>query len=89
MKFPKPKRPKDKKLLDYIKTLGCVVCGLWPSDPDHILSKGAGGGDVPSNLWPLCRRHHTERHAIGFKTFVSKYPKAEAYLVQLKRLNKT
>lgn len=84
--FPKPKTIKDRKLLDIIKMQNCVVCGDWPSDPDHIQTVGSGGGDTISNLWPLCRVHHSERHQIGFQTFLEKYPQAKAFLIRLKKI---
>ena len=46
-----------------------MVCGMTPSDPDHLRTRGAGGEFV----WPLCRAHHVERHQIGIRTFVKKY----------------
>jgi hypothetical protein len=30
------------------------------SDPHHVTSRGAGGGDTAENLMPLCRSHHNE-----------------------------
>ena len=71
--FHKPKRYRNESNLDLIRAMPCAVCGATPSDPDHLKTVGAGGGDELSNLTPLCRRHHTERHAIGVKTFYDKY----------------
>lgn len=74
MRFPKPQRLKDRSLLNEIKKRPCVCCGLTTgSDPDHILSKGAGGDDSENNVWPLCRRHHTERHSFGLRRLAAKY----------------
>lgn len=64
---------KSKKNLDYIKTLPCVICGRTPTDPDHVKTRGAGGGDQLSNINPLCRACHITRHTIGIKTFLNKY----------------
>lgn len=69
------KRIVDRKLLDKYHTMPCLICGLFGSDPDHIKTKGSGGDDVPNNIVNLCRRHHSERHAIGWSSFVIKYPK--------------
>ena len=74
MKFPKPSRTKNRKLLNEIKKRSCIICGKHPSDADHIRSKGAGGSDVESNLWPLCRTHHREKHDIGLRRFATRYP---------------
>lgn len=71
--FPKPKRKTDKKFLATFKAMPCLVCGGRPSDPDHIVTRGAGGGDVQGNVWPLCRPHHSERHRRGLTWFIWKY----------------
>lgn len=69
----KNKRTKSKKNLRFIKSLPCFICGATPADPDHFRSRGAGGGDDLSNLNALCRTDHIKRHAMGIKTFWSKY----------------
>lgn len=76
----KPKRIVNRDLLEYIKTLPCLVCQMVPSDPDHITSRGAGGHDKPENVWPLCRKHHTERHAKGLRYMVQKYVVLQTWL---------
>lgn len=51
-----------------------MACGRGPrSDPAHLRSVGAGGGDELTNLIPLCRRCHSEQHRTGIRTFVQKY----------------
>lgn len=53
----------------------CIVfeeC-LGRLDPAHIKTRGAGNGDQPWNIMPLCRKHHTEQHQIGWFTFAKKY----------------
>ena len=72
----KSRRIKSRELLDEIKSSPCVVCGAG-SDPAHIKSRGAGGDDVADNLLALCRRHHSEQHALGWSGFVGKYPAVE------------
>lgn len=67
------KRTVDKDLLESFRLMPCVVCGRTPSDPDHISTRGAGGDDVESNLWPLCRKCHIERHHYGLTRFVYRY----------------
>ena len=54
----------------------------WPiiSDPDHVTTRGAGGGDTPDNVMPLCRRHHSERHQIGIGQMIRKYPSYRTWL---------
>ena len=80
---PKPSRIRDRALLDKFKTLPCVVCGDRPTDPAHIRSRGAGGGDIPANLAPLCRRHHSMQHALGSLSFSNKFPAFRYYLESL------
>ena len=49
--------------------MACCYCGFPPpSDPDHVLPRGANGKDY-ANVVPLCRIHHDIRHAVGIKTF--------------------
>lgn len=76
LKFPKPIRIKNRKLLDEVKKGSCLICGRFPVDPDHISTVGAGNHDTASNVWALCRRHHTEKGALGIITFASRYPQA-------------
>ena len=80
MSFPKPKRVVNKKFLATFKHKPCLVCGKLPSDPDHIQSRGAGGGDESWNVWPLTRDHHNERHRIGLTSFAAKYAAARRWL---------
>lgn len=68
----KPERIVDRKLLDTYHQMPCLVCSRRPSDPAHIRSRGAGGDDVPWNLAPLCRVHHTEQHQLGWKKMSEK-----------------
>lgn len=67
-------RIKDRKLLKSVKETRCVLCG-YPSDPCHIKSVGSGGDDVPDNLLPMCRYHHSVQHQLGWVVFVGKNPK--------------
>ncbi len=55
----------------------CSVCGTDKNiDMDHIRTKAAGGQD----LWPLCRRHHQERHAKGLSWIIETYPHTKEIL---------
>lgn len=57
-----------------VRQMPCEVCrAAPPNDTDHIRTVGSGGGDELSNLMPLCRKHHQEKHQTGIKTFASKY----------------
>lgn len=79
--LPKIKRVVNRKLLDKSKLKPCAVCRKTPTDPDHIITRGAFGPDENFNILPLCREHHTERHAIGYFKMCEKYPflKQELY----------
>lgn len=77
------KQIKDPELIEMVKARPCAACGKHgPSDPDHIRTRGAGGDDLYHNVWPLCRKHHTERHKIGLTTFVARYPLTQAALIE-------
>lgn len=61
----KPKRRRFKDERARVRGKPCLVCGA-PSDACHIKSRGAGGGDEPWNLIPLCRSHHILQHRVGW-----------------------
>lgn len=71
---PKPKRIEDKELVRSYHTKRCVICRKYAPDPAHIKTRGSGGDDVPENILPLCRNHHSEQGQKGFKYMVTKYP---------------
>ena len=55
-----------------------MVCFASSPDPDHLEAIGMGGNrKKPSqkhySAVPLCRLHHTERHALGIPRFEDKY----------------
>jgi hypothetical protein len=68
----------------WIRTLPCVIgmdrrdgtttvahpCPYW-TEAAHATSRGAGGDST--HLIPLCTAHHHEQHAVGIKTFATKY----------------
>lgn len=72
--FPKSKRIEDQNILDFYRRRRCDICGVKPSDPAHIKTRGSGGNDEHFNLLSLCRIHHTEQGQIGFWKMVKKYP---------------
>lgn len=65
MNHPKVTRAVDKALLEAVKVQRCAACSRSPCDPHHVTSRGAGGGDVPNNVMPLCHMHHQEWHKAG------------------------
>lgn len=79
--FQKKTRVHEREAIRDVKKDKCLVCKQTPVDPDHITTRGAGGDNSPSNLWPLCRRHHAERHQIGICTFIERYESAYEWLI--------
>jgi hypothetical protein len=68
MEHPKPKRIVDKEVIERVRSFGiCMMTGrgqCWGHlDVHHVQSVGAGGDDVESNLFLLCRFHHGLIHA--------------------------
>ena len=80
--FDKNRRIVDHKLLEAVRLMPCVVCGATPSDPHHMKTVKSGGGDLPSNLIPLCRKDHMACHASGMVAFVKKYPHLYEILIE-------
>jgi hypothetical protein len=66
---PKPERETSREYLDLVKTEPCMVgVGCFgPIDPAHIQSVGAGGSDF--QVVPLCRKHHSQQHQMGWTDF--------------------
>lgn len=60
----KPVRVRDESVLDWARQRGvCEVCGKHrPTEPHHVKSKGAGGGDERSNVVSICRTCHDSVH---------------------------
>ena len=71
----------NKDSLEYvgwIKGKECLICFAPNPDPDHLEAIGMGGNrKKPTHKHfsciPLCRLHHTERHALTLKEFEDKY----------------
>lgn len=63
----KVKNVRDKKHLDWVKTLPCCVSGVpGPSDPAHIRVRTDGGtGLKPSDFWAVPLNHylHAQQHS--------------------------
>jgi hypothetical protein len=79
--FPKPKRKVDDSLLERVRQQPCASCGMAsPSDPSHLISRGAGGPDTPWNVAPQCRGCHSKWHQLGPMEFVRRHPKFRVWL---------
>ena len=84
--FPKKKRIVDPECLERVKKLPCAICKKSSfSDPHHITTRGAGGGDTEDNVMPLCRKHHHQWHWLGIKTMIRKYNEVAIWLLAHKR----
>lgn len=59
--------------VEFIHAQPCVVIGCDGRDIEasHIRSRGAGG--KWDEIVPMCAAHHAEFHAIGIRTWSSKY----------------
>jgi hypothetical protein len=81
---PKPERAIDPTVLAAARIMPCAVCAdPPPSDPSHIRSRGAGGPDAAFNVWPMCRYHHAEWHAVGAKEFLRAHASFAAKLIHV------
>lgn len=78
-------RVVDLNLIETVRTLPCMACGITPSQAHHVTTVGAGGGDIPENLMPLCAKHHSEWHTAGPSVMVKKYPSVYHWLRIAKR----
>lgn len=78
--FPKAPRIQDPELLATFRTFPCLACGTQPSEAHHITTRGAGGGDVPENLMPLCTYHHREWHDQGPGYMINGYSRIRGWL---------
>ena len=69
--------PTVRAFLAAVAGMPCWLCGKHPADPDHWVRRSSRGKKHPekhwNNVWPLCRRHHNEKHRIGRERFVARY----------------
>lgn len=85
MDYWKKIRIVDKTVLEEVTEQPCLSCFQRPSDPHHITTRGAGGGDTYDNVMPLCRKHHTEWHQKGPVYMFTTYRYIKTWLVKYKR----
>lgn len=83
--FPKNPRIEDRDLLDRMIRTPCLICRKLPSDPHHVTTVKAGGGDTPENVIPFCRGHHSEWHQGGPGKMLEKYPIVKRWLEKNER----
>lgn len=81
-KGKKRPREEEKKHLDWVRTLPCVITGERPVDPAHIRyaeraygKRETGKGEKPDDKYvlPLCRRKHDEQHSMDERIFWARH----------------
>ena len=72
MSIFKKQTARSVEYLDYIRTLGCAICGQQ-AEPHHAETGGVGMKCSDYKTIPLCRQHHDEIHRIGKLSFQRKY----------------
>lgn len=61
--LPKAARIQNQAVIDACRRPTCEICGRPAGgEPHHIITRGAGGPDIPENLIQLCRVCHTKAH---------------------------
>ncbi len=67
----KKKPARDRKYLNWVKTLNCCVTGMPADDPHHVKGHALGGTSTASDLFamPMTRDIHTRFHSMGWKSF--------------------
>ena len=68
LRFPEPRRIRDKAHLKFVAKQPCLICGRRPSDAHHLrfTQPRALGRKVSDEFTvPLCRSHHREVHRCG------------------------
>lgn len=71
-------RQRKGAYVSWVRTLPCAICELtgtqqiYPTETDHHPTIGAAG-KRHTKVWPLCTKHHNERHSMGIETFESRY----------------
>jgi hypothetical protein len=91
MLFPKQVLVRDRKYLNYVKTLPCYIRGCTNSniDPHHLMIKEERGmGRKASDIWatPACRQHHNQATNMQdedfFELYGFRYEKVKADAIQ-------
>ena len=79
---------RNKKYIEWIRLLPCLICLKTPSDPHHVPLKGHSGKGTKTDdtrTIPLCHLHHVEYHNSGRDTFSTEH--RLDYESTIKRLN--
>ena len=65
LRYPEPRRVRDRDHVRIVTKQPCLICGRWPADPHHLrfTQQRALGRKVSDEFTvPLCRGHHREAH---------------------------
>jgi hypothetical protein len=68
LRYPEPRRIRDREHVRLVTKKPCLVCGRLPSDPHHLRftqSRAMGRKVSDEFTVPLCRGHHRELHHCG------------------------
>jgi len=74
--YPKHKRWKSPKYLEYVRQQPCLICGAKQSQAHHHQTKNNHGTALkPGDYWciPLCLGCHQMLHFVGKKTFFKRH----------------
>lgn len=52
-----------------VRAMPCLVTGTTPSEPAHVVSRGAGGGRF--DIIPLSPAMHAQQHSVGVESFAA------------------
>jgi hypothetical protein len=57
----------SKRRVEFVKRMGCCVCGKTPCENAHIKSGGMGRKADYREIIPLCSACHHKQHSQGWK----------------------
>ena len=57
----------SKRRVEFVKRMGCCVCGKTPCENAHIKSGGMGRKADYRDIIPLCTACHRKQHQHGWK----------------------
>jgi len=81
--FLKNKRVVDLELLKTVRKLPCMGCGVEGPravQAHHVKTVKTGGGDIATNVMPLCQACHYKIHFIGHYEMAQKHPVIKHWL---------
>ena len=70
-KSARKQEKRDAAYLVWVRAQPCLVCGRYGCDPHHEPPRSTRGWHDHATV-PLCRTHHTLRHALGYPRFTER-----------------